>query len=150
MAVKQAPVRTGKMCIRDRISAVGHRVLHAGTVYSDSIIVNDDVKRVVRECFDLGPLHNPANLMGIEACEEAMPGIPNVAVFDTAFGMSMPEKAYLYAIPREYFETVSYTHLRRHPNVWGFPSASSIYLWLRHRPLATVWRRFWKRSAWNA
>ena len=92
--------------IRDtsEISAVGHRVLHAGTVYSDSIIVNDDVKRVIRECFDLGPLHNPANLMGIEACEEAMTGTPNVAVFDTAFGMAMPEKAYLYAIPHEYFE----------------------------------------------
>ena len=56
----------------DEIAAVGHRVLHAGTVYSDSIIVNEDVKRVIRECFDLGPLHNPANLMGIEACEKAM------------------------------------------------------------------------------
>ena len=66
------------------ISAIGHRVLHGGTVYSDSIVVNDDVKRVIRECFELGPLHNPANLMGIEACEEAMPGTPNVAVFDTA------------------------------------------------------------------
>ena len=86
------------------ISAIGHRVLHGGTVYSDSIVVNDDVKRVIRECFELGPLHNPANLMGIEACEEAMPGTPNVAVFDTAFGMAMPEKAYTYAIPHEYYE----------------------------------------------
>ena len=86
------------------IAAVGHRVLHAGTIYSESIVVNEDVKRVIRECFDLGPLHNPANLMGIEACEEAMPGTPNVAVWDTAFGMSMPEKAYLYAIPHEYYE----------------------------------------------
>lgn len=86
----------------DEIAAVGHRVLHAGTVYSDSIIVNEDVKRVIRECFDLGPLHNPANLMGIEACEKAMPGKPNVAVWDTGFGMKMPEKAYLYAIPHEY------------------------------------------------
>ena len=79
------------------ISAVGHRVLHAGQVYSDSIVVNEDVKRVIRECFDLGPLHNPANLIGIEACEAAMPGVPQVAVFDTAFGQSMPKKAYLYA-----------------------------------------------------
>ena len=86
------------------ISAIGHRVLHGGTVYSDSIVVNEDVKRVIRECFDLGPLHNPANLMGIEACEAAMPGTPNVAVFDTAFGMAMPEKAYMYAIPHEYYE----------------------------------------------
>ena len=89
------------------ISAVGHRVLHAGTVYSDSIVVDEDVKKVIRDCFDLGPLHNPANLMGIEACEEAMPGTPNVAVFDTAFGMKMPEKASLYAIPYEYYEKYS-------------------------------------------
>ena len=67
------------------IKAVGHRVLHAGKVYSDSVIVNEDVKRVIRDCFDLGPLHNPANLTGIEACEAAMPGTPQVAVFDTAF-----------------------------------------------------------------
>lgn len=66
----------------DEISAIGHRVLHAGIVYSESVVVNEDVKRVIRECFDLGPLHNPANLMGIEACEEAMPGKPNVAVWD--------------------------------------------------------------------
>ena len=109
--------------IRDtsEISAVGHRVLHAGTVYGDSIIVNDDVKRVIRECFDLGPLHNPANLMGIEACEEAMPGTPNVAVFDTAFGMAMPEKAYLYAIPHEYFEKYS---IRR----YGFHGTSHMFV----------------------
>ena len=75
------------------IAAVGHRVLHGGTTYSDSIIVDEDVKRVIRECFDLGPLHNPANLMGIEACEKAMPGTPNVAVWDTGFWMKMPEKA---------------------------------------------------------
>lgn len=86
------------------IAAVGHRVLHAGTVYSDPVTVNADVKKVIRDCFDLGPLHNPANLMGIEACEEAMPGTPNVAVFDTGFGMVMPPKAYMYAIPYEYFE----------------------------------------------
>ena len=108
------------------ISAVGHRVLHAGTVYSDSIIVNDDVKRVVRECFDLGPLHNPANLMGIEACEEAMPGTPNVAVFDTAFGMSMPEKAYLYAIPREYYEKYSIRRYGFHGTSHKFVSGEAI------------------------
>ena len=103
------------------ISAVGHRVLHAGTVYSDSIVVNEDVKKVIRDCFDLGPLHNPANLMGIEACEEAMPGTPNVAVFDTAFGMKMPEKASLYAIPYEYYEKYS---IRR----YGFHGASHSYV----------------------
>ena len=77
------------------------RVLHAGEKYIESCLVTEDVKKVVRECFDLGPLHNPANLIGIEAVEAAMPGKPNVAVWDTAFGGTMEPKAYLYAIPRE-------------------------------------------------
>lgn len=109
--------------IKDKgeISAIGHRVLHAGTIYSDSIVVNEDVKKVIRDCFDLGPLHNPANLTGIEACEAAMPGVPNVAVFDTAFGMSMPEKASMYAIPYEYYEKYS---IRR----YGFHGTSHSYV----------------------
>lgn len=105
----------------DEIAAVGHRVLHAGTTYCESIIINEDVKRVIRECFDLGPLHNPANLMGIEACEAVMPGKVNVAVWDTAFGMSMPEKAYLYAIPYEYYEKYS---IRR----YGFHGTSHMFV----------------------
>lgn len=103
------------------ISAVGHRVLHAGTKYSESIVVNEDVKKVIRECFDLGPLHNPANLMGIEAVEEAMPGTPNVAVWDTGFGMAMPEHAYLYAIPLEYYDKYS---IRR----YGFHGTSHMFV----------------------
>ena len=110
----------------DEIAAVGHRVLHAGTVYSDSIIVNEDVKRVIRECFDLGPLHNPANLMGIEACEKAMPGKPNVAVWDTGFGMKMPEKAYLYAIPHEYYEKYSIRRYGFHGTIHMFVSGEAI------------------------
>lgn len=118
--VKESPMETHKEAIRlvlealtdadhgviddvNEINAIGHRVLHGGNIYTESIKVDDDVKKVIRECFDLGPLHNPANLIGIEACEAAMPGKPNVAVFDTAFGMAMPEKAYLYAIPYEYY-----------------------------------------------
>ena len=108
------------------ISAIGHRVLHGGTVYSDSIVVNEDVKRVIRECFDLGPLHNPANLMGIEACEAAMPGTPNVAVFDTAFGMSMPEKAYMYAIPHEYYEKYGIRRYGFHGTSHKFVSGEAI------------------------
>ena len=88
----------------EEINAIGHRVLHGGTKFTKSIVVNDDVKAAIRECFDLGPLHNPANLMGIEACEKVCPGKPNVAVFDPTFGMGMDEKSYLYAIPHEYFE----------------------------------------------
>lgn len=103
------------------IAAVGHRVLHGGKVYSQSIVVDEEVKKVIRECFDLGPLHNPANLMGIEACEEAMPGTPNVAVWDTGFGMAMDEKAYLYAIPYEYYEKYS---IRR----YGFHGTSHMFV----------------------
>jgi acetate kinase len=88
----------------NEIGAVGHRVVHGGNTCKESMLINDDVKNVIKECFDLGPLHNPANLMGIEACEKAMPDKKGVAVFDTTFGMGMEEKAYLYAIPYEYFE----------------------------------------------
>ena len=77
----------------DEIGAIGHRVLHAGPNITESCIVDEHVKDVIRSCFDLGPLHNPANLMGIEACEKVVPGKPNVAVFDTTFGMTLPEKA---------------------------------------------------------
>jgi len=86
------------------ISAVGHRVLHGGMKFSESVIINDKVKEAIVECIPLGPLHNPANLMGIDACEKVMPGVPQVAVFDTAFHQSMPEKSYMYALPYEYYE----------------------------------------------
>ena len=105
----------------DEIDAIGHRVLHGGQKFTKSIIVNDEVKAAIRECFDLGPLHNPANLMGIEACEAAMPGKPNVAVFDTSFGMGMEPKAYTYAIPIEYLEKYS---VRR----YGFHGTSHDYV----------------------
>lgn len=108
------------------ISAVGHRVLHAGQYYSDSVIVNDDVKKVVKDCFPLGPLHNPANLIGIEACEDAMPGTPQVAVFDTAFGQSMTSKAYMYAIPYEYYEKYSIRKYGFHGTSHKFVSGRTI------------------------
>ena len=105
----------------DEIGAVGHRVVHAGTNYSESVVIDDKVKEVIKICYDLAPLHNPANLMGVEACEAAMPGKPNVAVRDTAFGMSMEEKAYLYAIPHEYYEKYS---IRR----YGFHGTSHMFV----------------------
>ena len=86
------------------ISAIGHRVLHGGEKITAPVLVDENVKAIVRECFPLGPLHNPANLAGIEACEKAMPGVPNVGVFDTQFHQTMPQEAYLYAIPYEYYE----------------------------------------------
>ena len=92
--------------IRDmsEIDAVGHRVLNAGEKITESVIVNDYVKDVIRECIPIGPLHNPANLMGIECFEKALPGVKQVAVFDTAFHQTMPPESYLYAIPYEYYE----------------------------------------------
>ena len=113
----------------DEIAAVGHRVLHAGEKYIESCLVTEDVKKVVRECFDLGPLHNPANLIGIEAVEAAMPGKPNVAVWDTAFGGTMEPKAYLYAIPREYYEKYG---VRR----YGFHGTSHSFVSKRAAELA--------------
>ena len=83
----------------DEIDAVGHRVLHGGMEFFDSCIINDEVITAIKKCIPLGPLHNPANLMGIEACAKVMPGVPQVAVFDTAFHQSMPKSSYMYAIP---------------------------------------------------
>jgi acetate kinase len=105
----------------DEIGAIGHRVLHGSNKFTESIIVNEEVKSVIRECFDLGPLHNPANLMGIEACEKVVPGKKNVAVFDTTFGMTLPEKAYFYAIPKEYYDKYA---IRR----YGFHGTSHAYV----------------------
>ena len=101
----------------DEIGAVGHRVLHGGEKFSGSVLVTEDVKAKIRSLFEIAPLHNPANLMGIEACEKAMPGKPQVAVFDTAFHMTMPPKAYRYAIPTKYYTE---DHLRR----YGFHGTS--------------------------
>jgi acetate kinase len=87
-----------------QVEAIGHRVVHGGEKFHDSTVVTDEVKDIIRECATLAPLHNPPNLGGIEACERVFPGIPNVAVFDTAFHHSMPPAAYLYAIPYEFYE----------------------------------------------
>jgi len=88
----------------DEIDAIGHRVVHGGEYFSDSVIVNQEVKSAIKACFDLAPLHNPANIMGIEACEKEMPNKPNIAVFDTAFHHTMPKHAFLYALPYEIYE----------------------------------------------
>lgn len=86
------------------IKAVGHRVLHGGEKFSESIVVNEDVKQAIADCIPLGPLHNPANLKGINAFEDLLPGVPQVAVFDTAFHHTMPDYAYMYALPYKYYE----------------------------------------------
>ena len=93
-------------CIKDmsEIEAVGHRVVHGGAYFSESMLLTDDVIEKLGHCIDLAPLHTPAHLMGIKGCTEAMPGVPQVLVFDTAFHQTMPEKAYFYAIPYEMYE----------------------------------------------
>ena len=105
----------------DEIDAVGHRVLHGGMEFFDSCIINDEVIAAIERCIPLGPLHNPANLMGIRACQAVMPTTPQVAVFDTAFHMTMPPKAYRYAIPTEYYKNDS---IRR----YGFHGTSHKYV----------------------
>ncbi len=103
------------------ISAVGHRVVHGGELFSQSVVITDEVKKAIESCNDLAPLHNPANLIGISACEKAMPGVPQVAVFDTAFHQSMPKEAYMYAIPYKYYENYK---VRR----YGFHGTSHRYV----------------------
>ncbi len=116
----------GVIASTDEISAVGHRVVHGGQAYSDSVLIDEKVKDVIRENFDLGPLHNPANLIGIEACEQVMPGKPQAAVFDTAFGQSMPEKAYMYAIPYEYYAKYGVRRYGFHGTSHSFVSKEAI------------------------
>ena len=103
------------------IGAVGHRIVHGGEKFSDATVITDEVIAAIRECNDLAPLHNPTNLIGIEACKKLMPDTPMVAVFDTAFHQTMPEEAYLYGIPYEYYEKYK---LRR----YGFHGTSHSYV----------------------
>ncbi len=103
------------------ISAVGHRVVHGGELFSKSVIIDAEVKAAIEECVPLAPLHNPANLIGIEACEKAMPGVPQVAVFDTAFHQTMPREAYMYALP---YELYTEHKIRR----YGFHGTSHKYV----------------------
>ena len=88
----------------DEISAVGHRVVHGGEKFASSTVITEEVFKAIEECNDLAPLHNPANLIGIAACQQLMPGTPMVAVFDTAFHQTMPQEAYMYGLPFEYYE----------------------------------------------
>ena len=88
----------------DEIGSIGHRVVHGGEKFASSVVITEDVIKAIEECGELAPLHNPANLIGIRACQEIMPKVPMVAVFDTAFHQTMPKKAFLYGLPYEYYE----------------------------------------------
>ena len=107
----------GVLSSMKEIDAVGHRVLHGGSKYAESVIIDEKVLDAIEEFVPLGPLHNPANLIGINACAEALPGVPMVAVFDTAFHQTMPKKAFIYAIPYKYYEN---NHIRK----YGFHGTS--------------------------
>lgn len=111
----------GVISSMDEIGAVGHRVVHGGEKFSGSVVINDEVKEGLNECIELAPLHNPANIIGIEACEKVMPGVKQVGVFDTAFHQTMPEEAYLYGIPYKYYEQYK---IRR----YGFHGTSHKYV----------------------
>ena len=113
--------KTGALKSLDEIDAIGHRIVHGGEKFTSSTIITDDVIRTVEECNDLAPLHNPANIIGINACRELMPNVPMVGVFDTAFHQTMPAKAYMYAVPYEYYENYK---VRR----YGFHGTSHSYV----------------------
>lgn len=113
--------KVGVIKEKSEIFAIGHRVLHGGESVTDPVKVDEHVKGIIRECFLLGPLHNPANLMGIEVAEKLFPGVPNVGVFDTEFGMGMPKEAFMYALPYEYYDEL---RIRR----YGFHGTSHKYI----------------------
>lgn len=113
--------KTGCLQSLDEIQAVGHRVVHGGEKFNRSVIITPEVKQMIIQCSDLAPLHNPANLKGIEAIEQALPNVPQVAVFDTAFHQTMPDYAYMYALPYELYEKYA---IRR----YGFHGTSHRYV----------------------
>ena len=105
------------------IDAVGHRIVHGGEKFASSVVIDDEVIKAIEDCNDLAPLHNPANLIGINACKEIMPGVPMVGVFDTAFHQTMPEKAYLYGLPYKYYEDFKVRRYGFHGTSHDFVSA---------------------------
>ncbi len=113
--------KTGVIKSLSEVGAVGHRVVHGGEKFTASCLINEESIKAIEECNDLAPLHNPANLIGIRACQELMPGVPMVAVFDTAFHQTMPETAYIYGLPYEYYEKYK---VRR----YGFHGTSHSYV----------------------
>lgn len=113
--------KTGVVKSLDEIGAVGHRIVHGGEKFAESTIITDEVMAAIEECNDLAPLHNPANLIGINACKKLMPGTPMVGVFDTAFHQTMPEEAYMYGLPYEYYKNYK---IRR----YGFHGTSHSYV----------------------
>ncbi len=118
----------GVISSMSEIDAVGHRVLHGAEKFSGSVLVTDEVEETIKECFEWGPLHNPANLTGIKACQAIMKDVPQVAVFDTGFHQTMPDYAYMYALPYEYYEKYGIRRYGFHGTSHRFVSAKAIEL----------------------
>ena len=117
---------TGAITDLSEIDAVGHRIVHGGEKFAKSVVITDEVIAAIEECNDLAPLHNPANLIGIRACQKLMPGVPNVGVFDTAFHQTMPDKAYIYGIPYEYYTDYKIRRYGFHGTSHSFVSKETI------------------------
>lgn len=118
--------KTGAIESLKEVNAVGHRVVHGGEKFASSVVITDEVIAAVEECNDLAPLHNPANLIGIRVCSELMPGVPQVAVFDTAFHQTMPAKAYLYGLPIEYYKNYKVRRYGFHGTSHSFVSKRAV------------------------
>ena len=118
--------KTGAIGSLKEVNAVGHRVVHGGEKFAKSVVITDEVIAAVEECNDLAPLHNPANLIGIRVCSELMPGVPQVAVFDTAFHQTMPAKAYLYGLPIEYYKNYKVRRYGFHGTSHSFVSKRAV------------------------
>lgn len=118
--------KTGVIKSLSEVGAVGHRVVHGGEKFTSSCIINEESIKAIEECNDLAPLHNPANLIGIRACQELMPGVPMVAVFDTAFHQTMPEKAFIYGLPYEYYENYKVRRYGFHGTSHSFVSKRAV------------------------
>ena len=124
---------------RDEIGAVGHRIVHGGEKFTKSVIIDEDVIAAIREVSDLAPLHNPANLTGVEACKALMPDTPMVAVFDTAFHQTMPAKAYMYALPKKYYDQYKIRRYGFHGTSHSFVSKEiAAYLGKKPEDLKTI------------
>lgn len=119
--VLKALTDTGVIANMSEIAAVGHRIVHGGEKFKDSVVIDKEVMDAIKDCVELAPLHNPSNIIGIEACQQIMPNIPMVAVFDTAFHQTMPPHAYIYALPYEIYEKY---RLRK----YGFHGTSHKYV----------------------
>lgn len=120
--------KTGVIKDLSEIGAVGHRVVHGGEKFAKSVVINDEVIAAITDCNELAPLHNPANLIGIAACQAALPGVPMVAVFDTAFHQTMPKKAYTYALPSKYYDEYKVRRYGFHGTSHSFVSKRLIEL----------------------